>query len=146
MSGSLPSVASLLPHEPPMVLLDEAISFEGDVMVCGVEVRPDAPFVGPDGVEGVVLMEYMAQCVGVWAGQYATTTGGEVQIGFIIACRKMELSVDRVPIGASLRVESRRVWGEMALGQFACRVTRDDAVLATASLSVYRGELPPEGV
>ena len=114
-------------------------------MVCGVEVREGAPFVGRDGVEGVVLMEYMAQCVGVWAGQQAISTGGDVQIGFIIACKKMELHVDRVPVGATLRVESRRVWGEMALGQFACSVSRDDHVLATASLSVYRGELPPEG-
>lgn len=146
MDGNLPRVAELLPHAPPMVLLDEAVCCDGDDMTCAVTIREDTPFVDEGGADPLVCFEHMLQCIGAWVGARVYAGDEPVQIGFVIACRQMDLHVERVPLGTRLTVRSRRVWGDMALGQFDCSTHAGERPVATARFSVYRGDLPPEAV
>lgn len=142
-----PAVRDLLPHEPPLVLLDEVVDRDGDRMVCALTVRADAPFVEPAGVQVVVTLEYMAQTVAAWAGLEGRERGVPVQIGFLIGCREMHLHRSRVAIGTRLTVTSQRVWGDSALGSFQCEVVDVQGHVSTALLTVAQvavDQLPPE--
>jgi len=111
-----------------------------------VVIRADSPFLEPgDGlpaVPAVVGLEYMAQCVAVFAGLSARAAHREPRIGFLIGCRELHLNTDVFSIGDRLVVEARWVWGESHLGSFACQVTRDGETVVRGTLTVYRGMLP----
>jgi predicted hotdog family 3-hydroxylacyl-ACP dehydratase len=144
---TFPPIAQLVPHKPPMLLLDRVVAYSGDVVTCEVEIRPDSPFVReglgvPGGVPGIVGLEYMAQCIAVYAGLSAHAKGEGARIGFLLGSRDVRVDADVFPIGDRLAVEARRSWGENDLGSFACEVRRGAAVLVRGNLTVYQGPLP----
>jgi len=147
--AALPHVRELVPHEPPMLLLDAVRSYDGDTIVCAVTIAADGLFVeqlnGQPGVPALIGLEYMAQCVAAYAGLAARQDGRPPRIGFLIGCRELRLDTEAFAIGDSLEVEARRVWGENDLGSFACAVKRAGEVLVSGTLSVYGGPLPEEG-
>src|SRR2546428_8966610 len=113
--GRVPPVTALLPHAPPMVLLDEVLEHEGDCMACSVTVREGAPFVRDGRVATVVALEYMAQCIAAFAGLDALASGDGPRIGFLIGCRELQLLRDAIPVGTTLAIEVKRVWGDALL-------------------------------
>ena len=74
--AALPHVRELVPHEPPMLLLDAVRSYDGDTIVCAVTIAADGLFVeqlnGQPGVPALIGLEYMAQCVAAYAGLAAS--------------------------------------------------------------------------
>jgi predicted hotdog family 3-hydroxylacyl-ACP dehydratase len=138
----LPPVAELVPHGRPMLLLDRVVSYSGDVVTCEVQIRSDSPFMREGGVPAIVGIEYMAQCVAVYAGLSARAKGEPVRIGFLLGSRSVRIEADLFAPGDRLLVEARRVWGEDALGSFACHVRRGTEVLLEGNLTVYQGPIP----
>jgi len=145
-----PPISELVPHKPPMVLLDRVLSYSTDFVCCEVEIRVDSAFVqrdgddnGAGGVPALVGMEYMAQCVAVFAGLSARESGQPARIGLLLGSRDLRFDADLFPVGDRLTVEARKTWGENILGSFACRVLRGAEVLVQGTLNVYQGE-PPE--
>ncbi len=148
---TLPSLAEVLPHKPPMVLLDEIIAFDDDSATCAVTIRSTSTFAGPDGVPSWVALEYCAQCIAVFAGLRARARGGVPRMGLLVAARDMTLETDRFALGDRLIVRARLEFGEERVGRFICEVTRAEAasetpdsrpagLVAKASVSVYLPE------
>ena len=135
---SWPTMGELLPHEAPMILLDDVVDCDGDRMTCQVTIRPGAPFVEETGVHPVVTIEYMAQCIAAWVGLRALERHEPMRLGFLLGCREMQLHRPWLPLGTQLRVESLRAWGDDDLGSFECQVHDQDGCVATALLSVAR--------
>ncbi len=138
---SFPPLIEILPHRPPMILLDALTECDGDSATCAVTVREGAPFVVRGRVPSVVFMEYMAQAIGAYAGNIARTSGREVEVGYLIAAREIELGVDHASVGDRLVVTALRQWGDELVGSFRCEVLRDGVTLAHGVLSVYQGPL-----
>jgi len=141
-----PPLGDLLPHEMPMILLDEVVDCNGDHMTCQVTPRSGMPFVEAGGVHPVVAIEYMAQCIGAWVGLRAQERGEPIRLGFLLGCREMQLHRRWLPLGTRLTVQSKRAWGDDDLGSFECQVDDEQGCVATALLSVARahadGSLP----
>ena len=146
----LPPVVELVPHRPPMLLIDRVCAHGDDVTVSTVAIRAESPFVaaGPDGrlgVPAVVGIEYMAQTVAAYAGLSARKEKRAPRIGFLLGCRELSLDTDAFAVGEVLTIEVRRVFGENDLGSFSCQVTgADGRTLASGSLTVYQGPLPED--
>ena len=132
-ASTLPDLRDLVPHEPPMLLLDAVQSYDDESVVCTVTIAPDGLFVeqqnGQPRVPAVIGLEYMAQCVAAYAGLTARQGGRPPRIGFLIGCRELRLDAEAFSVGDTLEVEARRVWGENDLGSFACAVKRAGEVL-----------------
>ena len=137
-----PPITELLPHKPPMLLLDAVTHFEDDAAECSVTIRESSTFFERGGVPAWVALEYCAQCIAAFAGLRARDGGGKPRMGLLVAARDLTLHTDMFRAGETLLVRARREFGEERVGRFECRVTRDGAVVATASLSVY---LPDSG-
>lgn len=133
---SLPPVVDLVPHAPPMVLLDRIVEADGDRLVASAQVAAGRPFVEPEGLPALVTLEYMAQAVAAYAGLKAREAGDPVRLGFLLGCRDLRMYCDFVPVGAELQVVSQRSWGDTQLGSFACTVQTGDEVVAEAVLNV----------
>ena len=135
-----PSLHELVPHRPPMLLLDEVVAFDGESATCALVVRPDALFAENGRVPAWVALEYCAQCVAAFAGLRARAGGGEPRVGMLVAARDLTLETDFFAAGDALLVDARLVFGELRVGRFECQVRRAGAVVAKASLSVYQPE------
>ena len=148
--GDFPPIEEVVPHRPPMLLIDRICAHGDDVTVSTVTIRPDSPFVatstdGRPGVPAVVGIEYMAQTVAAYAGLSARKEKRAPRIGFLLGCRELSLATDAFAVGEVLTVEVRRVFGENDLGSFSCRIAGTDGrTLASGSLTVYQGPLPEE--
>jgi predicted hotdog family 3-hydroxylacyl-ACP dehydratase len=141
-----PPPAEVLPHRPPMVLVDRIVGHDATHTVCAVDVRESTPFVTDGGqVPAWIGLEYMAQCVAAHAGLEARARGERIRLGLLIGARTVAFHTDALAIGDSVLITAVRTWGDRALGAFACTIAdaRSDRRLADAVLSVYS---PPDGV
>lgn len=142
-----PALTELVPHRPPMLLLDRLLAWDDEKALCEVSIDEASPFLERSPAEAglvpaVVGIEYMAQTVAVFAGLRARATGAAPRIGFLLGCRELLLSAEGFSPGDVLVVEARHVWGESEVGSFACKVTRQDEVVVSGTLTVYQGPLP----
>ena len=145
MTTTYPPIIELVPHRPPMLLLDRVLSYDGECVVCETVLGPQSPFADQGEVPAVVGIEYMAQAIAAGAGLSAREKGSTAgQMGFLLGCRSLTIAVDNFDVGDRLTIEARRTWGETALGSFACKVQRGAEVLVEGALTVYQGPLTEE--
>ena len=136
-----PPIASVLPHEPPMVLLDEITELSESHIVATLRIGPTSLFLRNNKIRSIVSLEYMAQAVAAYAGLQRQKAGEAPRIGYIIGVPSMELLVDNFEIGDRLEVHANHVWGDGDLGRFDCVIERSQKEVARASLSVYSGDI-----
>ena len=145
MTTTYPPIVELVPHRPPMLLLDRVLAYDGEVVTCETVLRPDSPFAEQGHVPAIVGIEYMAQAIAAGAGLRARDNGAASgRMGFLLGCRSLTISVEHFDVGDRLMVEARRTWGENELGNFACKVQRGEDVLVEGALTVYQGPLPED--
>lgn len=121
-----------------MVLLDALRAFDDDSAIAVAVMRPDHPFIRPQGVPIHVGMEMMAQACGAHVGALARSTGGAVQVGFLLGTRAYEASQAWLPVGAELEVRVRRVFQEDGMGVYDCRIVMGGGEIAQARLNLYQ--------
>lgn len=137
----IPAVAEVIPHSPPMVLIDEITALGDEWIRCKVDLHEGSLFVRNGRIRAVVASEYMAQAVAAYVGMLDRVRGLPIQVGYLIGVRELTLSVSHLDVGDALIVEANRVWGDDELGHFRTRVLRGDDELSRAALTVYRGDL-----
>jgi len=130
-------VSELLPHDPPMVLLDRVLSFDASTLVAEVEIRPDSVFCEDDGVPAWVGIEYMAQAVAAHAGCQGRLQGESPIIGYLLGTRSYKCLVASFAVGETLTIYVESLFVESGLGAFASRIEMN-GVLATATINVYQ--------
>ena len=133
-----PSLAELLAHEPPMLLLDTLVSVDADCACCEVTVTEDLPFFDPQrGLPGWVGIELMAQTIAVWGGWQSKNEGLGVSLGLLLGSRKYESKVESFAKDSRLTIYARKVIRDKNLGVFQCTISMGDAIVATAQVSTY---------
>jgi predicted hotdog family 3-hydroxylacyl-ACP dehydratase len=131
---------ALIPHAPPMVLLDSLESVDTDRAVCLLHVRRDFPFVVGAEMPAMVAIELIAQAAAAQAGYVSLADGKAVKIGYLVSVRESTLLVPTFQVGDDLRVEVTVVFGGTSSASYNGVVTRAGDTVATASLSVLREE------
>lgn len=132
----------LLPHAPPMVLIDEVLNWTEDSIVVATAVRADGPFVEPGlGVPAHVGIEWMAQACGAFAGLEAKAAGTPVRLGFLLGTRRYRAARCYFVIGERLKIEAKLIFREEGMAVFDCSISADaDQELAFAQLTLFQPE------
>lgn len=142
MSEPLPSIAEVLPHTAPMILLDRVVSWQADKISCEVEIGENSHLFNDlkQAVPSYVSIEYMAQAVAALAGLEAKAKQQEVEVGFLIGTRKCQLKRSEFSLGTKLTVSAERIYAEEdGLAVCACEVIDEDgSMLTSAHLNVYQ--------
>jgi len=120
-------MAELLPHKPPMILIDRATSYEIENMSLSAEfdVTEVAMFFDSalGGVPAWAGLEYMAQATAAISGIKRLEAGqGAPKIGFILGTRKYTNSIDVFKAGETYKVEVRELFSDNSLGSFSCSI------------------------
>jgi len=132
--------AALLPHTPPMILVDEVVEYAFPRAVVRLTLRPDSMFVEDGKVPALVALEYMAQAVGIIVGYQSLARGEPIRIGFLLGTRELSLEVDHFELGDELFAEAEHLFGDRMLGSFRCKVTRRGQTVASAQVNAFRSE------
>jgi len=106
-----PPPVEFMPHDPPMMLIDAVLASDPQSVRCRVRIGEDDPFLRDGRVPGVLVLEYMAQAVGVFSGLRHRAEGTPVRIGYLLSCRNLTVHRDFFVPGDTLEVEARVVWG-----------------------------------
>ena len=136
----------LLPHRPPMVLIDSVESFDAEArrLVARVKIGENQLFFDGHGVPNWVAIEYMAQTAAALVGYYDkhVAPGQPVRPGLLLGTRKLDLKLARFETGKTYRIVAENAFSDSDAAAFACRI-EDEAgeTVATANLNAYR---PPD--
>ncbi|HXC65263.1 MAG TPA: 3-hydroxylacyl-ACP dehydratase [bacterium] len=101
-------IERLLPHRPPMVLLDRALGLDGDWFEAEVDVEASSPLHQDGGVPAYVGIEYMAQAVAAYAGAEGLEHGGAVKVGMLLGSRDYQCRLPTFATGMRLKVRVRK--------------------------------------
>jgi len=142
MSASpiFPQIRELVPHAPPMLLLDRVLEHDASFTRCSIRSEDSAIFASSGGgVPSWVGLEYMAQCAAVHGGLSSRERGDPPRPGLLLGSRRLQLHVSSFEAGAPLRVVARHHRGRLGLVTFDCAVESDDGheVLAEGRINLY---------
>ncbi|CAI9394033.1 MULTISPECIES: ApeP family dehydratase [Citrobacter] len=137
------SPGEYLPHDAPMLLLDNVVSVREDTAVCRVTVTRDgilAPFLDPQGnLPGWFALELMAQTVGVWSGWHRHQQGqGAISLGMVLGARELICAAGVLPAGRTLTITVKLLMQDERFGSFECAITADLETLATGRVNTFQ--------
>jgi predicted hotdog family 3-hydroxylacyl-ACP dehydratase len=133
-------IEHLLPHRPPMILIDELLAYDDARARAAVIIRDTSLFLEPEGVPSHIGLEYMAQTCGAHAGALALEHGGVVKIGLLLGSRQYRAHVPHFRRGERLEICVSAVYRDGEVGAFDCRIEIGGAAVAEAQLTVYQPE------
>lgn len=141
---SIPHIERLVPHRPPMLLIDRIIEAAEDRVTAEARIDPACVFaVGDEGVPSYVGLEMMAQTVCAYDGLRHFDKGLPPPIGFLLGCRRYTVRRPYLLPGEVLTITARMLLYDGDMASFDCSI-RDDAAakFAEGSLNVYRPANP----
>ncbi|MDH5190235.1 MAG: hotdog family protein [Gammaproteobacteria bacterium] len=132
-------VSELMPHKPPMLLIDRIIDWGDEYLTAEVCIDSNSMFLDENNnVPAWVGIEYMAQTVAAFAGVRAYNEGAPIPVGFLLGTRKYLSKVDHFKNGEKLVVKIQSVYeDEAGLGSFDCEICTDN-VLASARINTFK--------
>lgn len=152
---AFPPLDEILPHRPPMLLLDALTAAEDQFVSCQVTVREGAPFVHAGKVSALLAVEYFAQAVAALFAFKARGGDGAPFHGLLLGVRDLDLEVPHLCVGDLLAVDCREQWASGPVAQYSCTLSRGSERLAAGAITVLRGdpsglgagpEQPPPGI
>lgn len=139
-------IASLLPHRPPMVLIDGVEAFDPAAkrVVVSVKIDDSNPLFSDGGVPSWVAIEYMAQASAALVGlrDRSRVPDCAPRAGMLLGTRRMDVGLPRFVAGETYHASAECVFEDSDAASFQCEI-RDaaDCVVASATLNAYR---PPD--
>ncbi|HBR7308214.1 TPA: 3-hydroxy-fatty acyl-ACP dehydratase [Klebsiella aerogenes] len=137
------SPGAYLPHESPMLLLEEVINVTDETATCGVTVSPHgvlAPFLDAKGnLPGWFALELMAQTVGVWSGWHRQQRGQtSIALGMVLGARELVCATGCLPGGKALSVTVKLLMQDERFGSFECAITAGNEELASGRVNTFQ--------
>jgi predicted hotdog family 3-hydroxylacyl-ACP dehydratase len=138
MTEPMPPLEALLPHRPPMILLDAVLACDVASLVATVTIRPTSLFLEAEGVPGHVGLEYMAQACGAFAGMEALRKAEAVRIGFLLGTRRYIMHTPWFRLDECLTVSVSLGYRDEAMANFDGRIEIAGKLAAEGRLTVYQ--------
>ncbi|PWC20020.1 3-hydroxy-fatty acyl-ACP dehydratase [Brenneria roseae subsp. roseae] len=139
---------SYLPHEHPMVLVDEVIHVDDEHAHCRVMVKSDsilAPFLDEKGhLPAWFGIEIIAQTIGVWSGWHRRRQGDhqnhdkKPRPGMLLGGRGYRCKQDVFPEGSRLDIYVTLLMRDEKIGSFDGEIVIDGEKYATGRLNTYQ--------
>ncbi|WP_086620559.1 hypothetical protein [Kushneria konosiri] len=143
-SGSdWPPMASLVPHQGPMCLLDHVVNADERHIVAAVISSSNSLFADERGIPVQVALEWMAQASAAWS-TLQPREGGTPRQGMLLGARRFEANIDHLALDQPLEVRvSVDTVADSGLGTFEGVLYRagntcENDWLAKATLSVLQ--------
>lgn len=134
------SVEELIPHSPPMVLLDRILHYDSMTLIAEITIKADCRFydTAVQGVPSWVGIEYMAQAISALAGLRAREKNTGIKIGFLLGTRKMLLHRKVLLADTCYQIHVKQLfWDTSGLANFECEIRNGQESCVTAKVNVF---------
>ncbi len=133
-------IEELVPHRPPMRLVDELCEVKGDTAVTRSVVTENWPMCENGRVDVILMIEIIAQSVSAMTGWQQLDEDEHGGRGLLVGIKKAEFFAEYVDVSACLntRVELCIKTGNYRV--FEGEVKEGSRVVARATLQAYRPE------
>lgn len=137
------SPADYLPHDAPMLLLEEVDDVTADAATCRVTLSANsvlAPFLNEQGhLPGWFALELIAQTVGVWSGWHRRQQGqASIALGMVLGARELVCAAGSLPGGKTLSITVRLLMQDERFGSFEGTVMAGDEILASGRVNTFQ--------
>jgi len=126
----------LIPHRPPMVMIDEVTGYGAERITARRTVAAGQPFVEPDGLEDAALIECIAQTIAAGDALYARSRGGEVLRGYLTGLTGLKIH-GRAGVGDVVEVAADCLKRMDGMGLFDVEATVDGRKIAEGRFKLY---------
>ncbi|MEZ5992165.1 MAG: hypothetical protein R3E76_07410 [Planctomycetota bacterium] len=126
----------LIPHRPPMVLIDAVAEYGPERIRAIREVRAGDPFVSADGLDDAALLEVIAQTIAAGDAMYAQSKGGRVQRGYLTGLTGVVVQ-GRAAVGETIEVTGDCLKRMDGMGLFEAEARVGDRVLAKGRFKLF---------
>lgn len=135
----IPHIHQLLPHEPPMALVDEQVDVGDTYAHCRVTISERCPYFcrKTRSVPGYVGIEFMAQTVAGWSGYHSWIQGGSSPIGFLLGSRRYQAIRSDFEENEVLDIYTEQIMENKGMAVFSCRIEHQGTVIASSQLNVF---------
>ena len=134
-------LAKILPHKPPMILLDEIVEvdIENNKLTSSFKVYPDKVFFEKNrGINSLTGIEFMAQTIGAYA--YFKNNCAEPKPGLLLGTRLYNNKIPYFKEGEEYKVTVHEIFTDNQIAVFDCLIydkNRDE--IASATVNTYQG-------
>lgn len=136
------SPGDYLPHDAPMLLLEEVVSVADETATCHVTVSANsvlAPSSTPTAIYGWFALELMAQTIGVWSGWHRQQQGqASITLGMVLGARELVCATGVLPAGKTLSIHVKLLMQDARFGSFECAIRADNETLATGRVNTFQ--------
>jgi len=143
---SILNAADYLPHQAPMVLLENVVEVTEDTAQCSVVVSREsvlAPFLNARGaLPAWYAIELIAQTIGVWSGWHGAQSGEVPQVGMLLGGRGLKCAVPEFMAGSELLISVSMVLCDEKIASFegviSIKGEKDNLQVAQGRLNTYQ--------
>jgi len=138
-AGALPELDDLLPHRPPMRLVEAIESATDDGVVCAVRLPEGCVFNERGTAPALVTLEMAAQSAAACEALQRARRGGAAgpRLGYLVGARDVRFAGARVPVGEPLLASVRLTGIALPLCTYDFEVARNSEVVASGTLSTW---------
>lgn len=136
------NIADLLPHRPPMLMVNGVIRLNDSEAVTESVVQDNWPLVRDGAADPLVLIELVAQTAGIhngWKRDKQEGPEGDKK-GWIVGIKSADLSKNVVTVGTRLTTATRNCFEFEGFREIAGTVKKDNKVVAKITLQLLRSE------
>ena len=135
--------SAYLPHDAPMLLLEEVLEVTEETAACRVTVASGGvltPFLDANGdLPGWFALELMAQTIGVWSGWHRQQQGqASITLGMVLGARDLVCATGVLPAGKKLSIHVKLLMQDARFGSFECAIQADNETLATGRVNTFQ--------
>jgi predicted hotdog family 3-hydroxylacyl-ACP dehydratase len=135
-----PAIETLLPHRPPMLLIDNVREYDTE-SIC-VQATPDAHAWYADAHGNMpvhIVIELMAQAIAAHEALTRRLDGQPPAPGVLLGTRRLDAHVASLRAGVPVLVHATCVLRDgHGNGAYDCRVEADGALLVDATIKVHQ--------
>lgn len=137
---SWPSIESLLPHRPPMLLVDAVSDYDAESICVQTTPDPHAWYADTHGNMPVhIVIELMAQAIAAHEALTRRIGGLPPAPGVLLGTRRLDARVASLLAGVPVLVRATCVLRDnTGNGAYDCRVEDGDEILAIATIKVHQ--------
>lgn len=135
------SVEKMLPHEFPMILIDEIIEINLDkhFIKTKVQIKDTMPFFDKtlNGISSVVGIEFMAQSIGCYS--FLKRYENSPKIGFLLGTRIYNNAIEKFENGKEYFVKAEEIYNDDKICAFGCQIfDEEQEEIACATINAYQ--------
>lgn len=135
----LPSVISLIPQRPPMVMVDALLSYTATTGAAGLTIAADNLFVQNGQLQEAGVVEHIAQSIALHKGYYYYLQHQLAPMGYIGSIKRMNIYA--LPeVGATLTTELSIIHEFMGVTLVKVRTTVGEELIAEGEMKTVIAE------